>query len=132
MGSYIKLEATDQHWRDGVPRFKYATFLLIPEESTRIAMLKTGEADITRIGRESIKDVLNSGLKIVSKKDAGAIVFHCNMLWATPAFSDIRFRKALNLAVDRESIVKHIFVGGRGLLPSSLAQISSRAEEIRR
>ena len=112
VGSFIKLEATDRHWRDGVPRYKYATYLIIPEENTQIAMLKTGEADIARIGRGSIKDVLSSGLKIVSKKDAGAIVFHCNMQWATPAFSDIRFRKALNLAIDREAIIRHIFVGG--------------------
>jgi peptide/nickel transport system substrate-binding protein len=111
VGSFIKLEATDKHWRDGVPRYKYVTFLIIPEEGTQIAMLKTGEADITRIGRNNVKDALKSGLKIVSKKDAGAIFFRCSMQWATPAFSDIRFRKALNLAIDRDSIIKHTFEG---------------------
>ena len=112
VGSYIKLEATEKHWRDGVPRYKYVTFLNVPEESTRIAMLKTGEADITRISRERIKEVLDAGLKVISKKDSAAIVFHCLMQWATPAFSDIRFRKALNLAIDREAIIKNI-LGGR-------------------
>ena len=46
-GSFIKLEATDRHWRDGVPKYKYMTYLVVPEESTRMAMLKTGEVDIT-------------------------------------------------------------------------------------
>ena len=111
VGSSIKLEATDKHWRDGVPRYKYVTFLVIPEESTRLAMLKTGEADITRIGRGSVKEVRDAGLKVISKKDAAGIVFHCLMQWATPAFSDIRFRKALNLAIDREAIIKNILGG---------------------
>ena len=115
VGSFIKLEATERHWRDGAPRYKYVTFLLIPEESSRLAMLKTGEGDITRISRGRIKEALNSGLKVIPKKEAGAIVFHCLMQWATPAFSDIRFRKALNLAIDRESMLRNI-LEGRGKL----------------
>ncbi len=51
-GTHFKMEATDKHWRDGVPRYKYVTFRIIPEESSRIAMLKTGSADIARISRE--------------------------------------------------------------------------------
>ncbi len=112
VGSSIKLEATARHWRDGVPRFKYVTFLVIPEESTRIAMLKTGQADIARVGREGMKEILDAGLRIISKKDASTIVFMCAMQWATPAFGDIRFRKALNLAIDKGAIIKNIF-GGR-------------------
>jgi peptide/nickel transport system substrate-binding protein len=113
VGSYIKLEAIDKHWRDGVPRYKYMTYLYVPEESTRVAMLKTGEADVTRVGRESVREARDAGLKLITKKDAAAIVFQFLMQWATPAFSDIRFRKALNLAVDRQAIVKNI-LGGIG------------------
>ena len=80
-----------------------------------MAMLKTGEADITRISRDKIKEALDAGLKVISKKDATAILFKCHMQWGTPAFSDIRFRKALNLAIDRESIIKNI-LGGMGTL----------------
>ncbi len=112
VGSHIKLEANEKHWRDGVPRYKVVTFLIIPEESTRIAMLKTGEADITRISRDTVKDVLDAGLRVTSKKDAAVLIFHCNMQWATPAFSDIRFRKALNLGLDREAVIKNILGGG--------------------
>ena len=34
-----------------------------------------------------------------------------NMQWTSPAFSDVRFRKALNLAIDKEAIMKHLFAG---------------------
>jgi peptide/nickel transport system substrate-binding protein len=110
-GSFIKLEATDKHWRDGVPRYKYVTFRIVPEESTRIAMLKTGEADITRISREKVPELEKAGLNIIFKKSDTYVYFWCNMQWTSPLFSDIRFRKALNLAIDKESIMKHLFAG---------------------
>ena len=111
VGSHIKMEATDRHWRDGVPKYKYVTFRIIPEESASIAMLRTGEADITRISRERIKEVKDAGLNLVVKENAAVVMFNANMQWTSKAFSDIRFRKALNLAIDKESIIKHIFVG---------------------
>ncbi len=110
VGASIKLEATEKHWRDGVPRYKYMTFIVIPEESTRLAMLRTGEADIARVSREAVKDAKGAGLNLVAKENAGVVVFILNMQWASPVFSDVRFRKALNLAIDKEAIIKQLFV----------------------
>ena len=115
VGSFIKLEATDKHWRDGVPRYKYVTFRIIPEESTQIAMLKTGEADIARISRERVKEATDAGLNVISKKNAAMLTFQPNMRWETPAFADLRFRKALTLAIDNQAIIKHIFAGRASL-----------------
>src|SRR5512147_730994 len=42
-GSHIKLAAVDSHWRIGTPKFKTMTFRLVPEETTRIALLRRGE-----------------------------------------------------------------------------------------
>ncbi len=111
VGSYIKLEATDKHWRDGVPKYKYATFLIIPEEFTRIAMLKSGEGDITRISRERVDEVRKAGFNVISKPQGVQVALYCSMQWTNPVFSDIKFRKALNLAVNKDDIIKHIFAG---------------------
>ncbi len=72
VGSYIKLEATEKHWRDGVPRYKYVNLLTIPEESTQFAMLKTGEADIMSIGLEKVEEAKKAGLNLVSIKQCVA------------------------------------------------------------
>jgi len=40
VGSFIKLEATDKHWRDGVPRFKYMTYLSIPRRAPALPCLR--------------------------------------------------------------------------------------------
>src|SRR2546426_1187061 len=52
-GSHIKLAAVDHHWRIGVPRYKTVTFKLVPEETTRIALLRRGEVDITDASQEA-------------------------------------------------------------------------------
>jgi peptide/nickel transport system substrate-binding protein len=111
VGSSIKLEATEKHWRDGVPKYKYMTYLVIPEEVTRMSMLRTGEADIARISREGVREALSVGLNVLTKENAFAFQFQPNMQWTSPVFSDIRFRKALNLAIDKEGIIKHLLAG---------------------
>jgi peptide/nickel transport system substrate-binding protein len=58
VGSHIKYEAVNSpHWLVGVPKYQYLTFYLVIEESTRIAMLKTGEADIAEVSRDRIREV---------------------------------------------------------------------------
>src|SRR5258705_5774928 len=42
VGSHIKMTAVDNHWRIGVPKDKNVTFKLVPEETTRIALIRRG------------------------------------------------------------------------------------------
>jgi len=44
VGESGKMEALESHWRQ-VPYFKTLILKVVPEESTRLAMLRTGEAD---------------------------------------------------------------------------------------
>ncbi len=110
-GSFIKLEAIDRHWRDGVPKYKYMTYQIIPEENTQISMLRTDEADIARVSRNGLQEAQSAGLNVLTRGNSQAVTLLCNKQWTSPVFSDIRFRKALNLAIDRQSIIKHIFSG---------------------
>src|SRR5438093_3922815 len=65
-GDRIEYEAVDYpHWR-GTPQFKRLTLLLVPEQSTRLAMVRTGEAAIASIGPEAVKEARAGGMKIVS------------------------------------------------------------------
>src|SRR5947207_9033449 len=52
VGSHIKMTAVDPHWRIGVPKYKTIMFRLVPEETTRIALLRRGEADVADVSRE--------------------------------------------------------------------------------
>ena len=111
-GSHIKVEAVPApHWRVGVPRFKTVTFKIVPEETTRIAMLRRGEADIVEVSRDRMREVQQAGFTIhVRKEDA-----HIDGWWIQPwdqtPLRDKRVREALNLALDRREIAATIFGG---------------------
>ena len=55
-GSHIKLAAVDNHWRIGVPKYKIMIFKLVPEETTRIALLRRGDVDVADVSRERVKE----------------------------------------------------------------------------
>ena len=111
-GDRIEYEAvTTPHWR-GTPQFKRMTLLLVPEQSTRLAMVRTGEASIVSIGPEGIKEAQAGGLKIVSVPGTMQAVYQFWGLYRPEAkgspLTDVRVREALSLAIDRQQIVDHV------------------------
>jgi len=110
-GSHIKLAAVDTHWRVGVPRFKTITFKLVPEETTRIALLRRGEVEITDVGRERVKELERESFPIHFRREEAILT----TWWVLPRdgqpTKDKRVREALNLAVDRNEIAQSIFAG---------------------
>ncbi len=103
------------HWRVH-PDFKRIQFRAVPEEFTRAAMLKTGEADLAPINYDSIKALEHAGLRIMYVRHNWAPVIRFGGL--TTKFSNPnvpwakkQVRQALNYALDKKAIVKSIFHG---------------------
>jgi len=74
----------DGHWRQEANLDKLS-FLEVPEESTRIAMLKTGEVDIVRVATKAVKPLVNDGFVAVNPEQkyiVNNIMFHGNY-WET-------------------------------------------------
>lgn len=122
-GAHIKLVAQDSHWRVGVPKYKYLTFKLIPEEGTRDAALRSGEADIIAVGIERGENLKKVGFNLQSKKD-GILV---NLGWLglfRPDFPihEKKVRQALTYAIDKEQIVKEI-LRGQGMVVGTTVPI---------
>jgi peptide/nickel transport system substrate-binding protein len=111
IGSAVQLEALDQHWRDGVPKFKTVTFMLVPEESTRMAQLRTGEADVIAVSREKVPEVKAAGFQVFSKLNDQVIAVYMQQQWDQVPIADKRVRQALNLAIDKDAIMKFVFAG---------------------
>src|SRR4030095_3492934 len=55
----------DNH-RGEKPDFKELEIRIVPEETTRFAMLMSGEAHIVDLPRELQKDALSKGMKVIS------------------------------------------------------------------
>ncbi|MCH2510516.1 MAG: ABC transporter substrate-binding protein, partial [Dehalococcoidia bacterium] len=99
-GDFMEMEALDNHWRDGAPRFKTVLWRIIPEESTRIAALKAGEVDVISVSRERAPQLKADGLNIFSKEGASVLGLYFHEQWRdNSVWKDINVRKAFNLAI---------------------------------
>jgi peptide/nickel transport system substrate-binding protein len=119
-GVSVTYERVDNHWGEK-PDFKELEIRLVPEETTRFAMLMSGEAHIVDLSRELQKDAVSKGMKIVSSSQPvdwmtvyfggqyympGDPKFEKNVPWTNK-----KVRQALNMAVNRAEILATIFAG---------------------
>jgi ABC-type transport system substrate-binding protein len=113
-GDFVEYEAVSGHWR-GEPSFERLIIMQVPEESTRMAMVRTGEAAIASISPEAISEVRSSGLRLVSVPGTMQAIYqfwglHQAQFKDSP-LNDVRVREALSLAIDRKAIIDNIMEG---------------------
>jgi peptide/nickel transport system substrate-binding protein len=119
-GDRIEFEAVDYPHFRGSPHFKTLTILLVPEESTRLSMVRTGEAAIASIGPESLLSATRGGLEVLTVPGTMQALYQ---FWGAyrSEFKDspiakLRVRQALSLAIDRQQIIDHV-MNGKASMP---------------
>ena len=97
------------------PAFKYVRVRIIPEQATQIAELISGGVDIIKAVPPDQMDVIN---KSGQARTSTSPILRTAFLQLDQAarsgpnpFTDVRVRKAANLAVDMNSIIKHVING---------------------
>lgn len=123
-GGYTKMVRNENYWREGTT-VDSLTFMVVPEDAARIAMLQTGEADvITPVPVTDVSLIENDPSIIIDV--APATVYRyvtLNTEWALPdgrkPFADKRVRQALNYAFDSEAYAKVVF-NGYAKVPTSI------------
>jgi peptide/nickel transport system substrate-binding protein len=123
IGSHLKLEAVPSHWRAGTPKYRFLTFRIVPEEATRIALLRRGEVDILEVSRERVKELQGSGVPITMKRQDAHVDFWWIQPWTNAPIRDKRVREALNIAIDRGELIDSVFAGMAepGAVPFAMA-----------
>jgi peptide/nickel transport system substrate-binding protein len=111
IGDFMDLSAVEDHWREGTPTVATIRLRKVPEESTRIAALKTGEADIITVSRENVPEIRDAGLQVFLREGQAIVGFYFHQQWEDVPISDIRVREAMNLAVNRDELAEFIFGG---------------------
>jgi peptide/nickel transport system substrate-binding protein len=112
---FFKLGAVQNHFRK-TPEIKTLTVRFVPDATTRLAMLKAGEAEIVQLDAASIPIVKSDrNLKpFFIKHTQGFGLWFCDLV--TPdkpsPFHDVRVREAASLAIDRAIICEKILFGG--------------------
>ncbi len=108
----MEFEAVENHWQK-TPEFKKLSLILIPEMTTRVAMLKTGGVDATDIGIEQSTSLEALGYKAVMGGSTQNPVVNLTGAFEPGAgpIGDVRVRQALSLGINREAIGKTFFHG---------------------
>lgn len=131
-GNVVEFEAVKDHWRTP-PKFDRLQILNVPEVTTRLAMLRAGEADLATITLDTVPDAEAAGLKVISDPDRTSVRIQLNATYYPNAgpIGDVRVREALNLAINRQEMVNTIF-RGRGepaaVFPAGKATIGYPAD----
>ena len=111
---YWRAEAVPKHFRH-TPAYKNLKVMYVGDHSTRLAMLKAGEADIIdALGPHipQIKAAPNLRL-IMAKHPHMTTVGFCDLAFPDQPspFHDIRVREAASLAIDRQTICDKLLFG---------------------
>lgn len=101
------------YYEEGKPYLDEIIYKVVPEQGSRIAAFRTGQADsIGGLSPEEITQLqkTNPNIKIFEALFATQEQLYMNM--EREPFTDLRVRKAISMAVDRKSMVKAIYGGG--------------------
>lgn len=120
----LRVEKNPNYWRAGYPKLDAITWRPVVENSTRVAMALTGEADYAfPLPSEQVKMVKDKGTLRVDVTPSIMLRF-VEMNLTKPVFKDVRVRQALNYAVNKEALVKVAFAGyadvAEGIAPLSV------------
>jgi peptide/nickel transport system substrate-binding protein len=126
-GDSISFEARPDgknHWRVGAHwtkhgAFKEIVFKKVPEIATRVAMLRTGQADIVELSADLVKEVEGAGLAVVRSPDSyvPTVTFHGVWQPSRPTYDASlpwlkrEVRQALSLAINRKEIADKFYFG---------------------
>jgi ABC-type transport system substrate-binding protein len=129
-GLNILFRRNPNHWSGRKIEFEELEFRIAREEATRLALLLSGDVHIGDLPRELHKDALAKGLKRFSSSlavDWVSVYFggqwhitgHKEFDPKAP-FATKKVRQALNIAIDREEMLRTVFAGRAELAYLSL------------
>ena len=112
-GIELVLEAHEQYWRKA-PNVKRLVFRSVPDEATRLAMLKRGEADVAYSIRGALAEEIRRTPGLTLRATGGAFTEWITIIdqWDPKSpWADRRVRQAANLAIDRQAINDAEYLG---------------------
>jgi glutathione transport system substrate-binding protein len=121
---FVKMKKFDGYWRKGYPKVDNVTWKPVGENSTRAAMLQTGEADFaTPLPYEQAAELQKSPkLNVVVGPSIITRYVSFNML--QKPFDNLKVRQAINYAINKEALAKVAFSGfafpAEGVVPQGV------------
>jgi len=105
------LIANPNYWGDGEPKLAGITYRILPEESARVAAVRTGEINLTSLVDPISIETLRTDAAVVVQEQDTTDYYLLGLNCAVAPFDDVRVRQALSMAIDRQAILDGVFFG---------------------
>lgn len=105
-GSHVRLERFDDYYRPGLPYLDSVTFRFISDPNAQVAALLAG--DIDAIGgavtaEQAFRVQQAPGFKVIEGPSTSTVVLAMNN--SRPPLNDVRVRRAINHAINKEEVM---------------------------
>ncbi len=109
-GERVTLAANEHYW-DGAPKIEHLVFVPLRDARQRLIALEGGAIDVAE--NLAPEDLLFVALhpELILARTSGNNVGYLAMNTQHPPFDDVRIRRALNYAINKQAIVKLIYQG---------------------
>ncbi|WP_145407884.1 ABC transporter substrate-binding protein [Paenibacillus xylanexedens] len=109
-GNELVLESNQDYW-GGKPNVSGITFKTVTENAARVIMLESGEADIIdKVPGTDIERLSNDSNFTINTRSTNRVGYIGINTKHAP-FDNVKVRNALNLAIDRETLVNKLYEG---------------------
>jgi peptide/nickel transport system substrate-binding protein len=127
-GFSVEFEATPRHWGIGVTKFANVQVIAVPEQNTRLTMLRSDQADVISIARRYVKEFERDGFTVATKPAANQMQILINNQWEKDSpLHDKRVREAIAHAIDSKAILNSLLLGAGELTRCWVTDISYSA-----
>ncbi len=131
-GEKVEMEVFEDYW--GVkPYAKKLTFVVLPDDSSRIIALETGQVDMIYAVPPSDFERLQDSDKVKAVKARGLLLLKLDMNTDSPKLKDPRVRKAIDAAINKEAYIQVVYNGngipGQGPLPTASSWFPENPEK---
>jgi dipeptide transport system substrate-binding protein len=106
----IRFKAFDGYW-GGKPKVDDLVFAITPDPTTRYAKIKAGECHVMIAPNPADLEAMKSDPAVNLLSQAGLNVGYLSMNVTKKPFDDVRVRRAVNMAIDRDTILKDVYQG---------------------
>jgi peptide/nickel transport system substrate-binding protein len=110
-GSALKLVKNTHYWQPGKPYLDSVTWTDVPSDNTRQLQVKGGQAQIDQFPSwstvASLKSTPGVDMTLFNSTETNYLAFNENV----KPFQDVHVRRAISLAINRNSLVKAVLFG---------------------